>query len=51
MLEELLEQLDASIFSGDALYTDLEKLDEYVSRWKRAIEEQKLTLDNEEEMV
>ena len=50
-LGELLETLDASIFSGEALYTDLEMLNSYVSRWKRAIEEQKLTLDNEEEIV
>jgi len=46
-LSELLETLDASIFSGDVLYTNLEILDKYVSRWKRAIDEHKLTLDNE----
>ena len=50
-IENLLDTLDAEILTGDALYTDLEILDEHVSRWKRVIEEHKLTLDNEEEIV
>lgn len=38
-LEHFCEEIDASIFSGDALYTSRDILAEYVKRWQRAIDE------------
>jgi hypothetical protein len=37
--EELMDELDAGVFSGDLLFTDLEAFKEYVARWQRAIDE------------
>jgi hypothetical protein len=31
--------LDAEIFTGDALLTDMEEIKEYIERWTRAIRE------------
>ena len=38
-LSDLLDCLDAAIFTGDALFTDMEEIREYVERWTRAIRE------------
>ncbi len=38
-LEEICDSLDAEIFSGDVLYTDLDTLKTYLERWQRAIDE------------
>jgi len=38
-LEDACEGVDAAVFTGDALHTDLAALKEYVGRWQRAIEE------------
>lgn len=39
---DICEWIDAGIFSGDLLYCcDLEKFENYVDRWKRAITDQK----------
>ena len=37
--EELMDDLDAGVFSGDLLETDLEVFKDYVARWQRAIDE------------
>lgn len=37
--EELMDELDAGVFSGDLLDTDLEVFKDYVARWQRAITE------------
>ena len=37
--EELMDDLDAGVFSGDLLETDLEVFKGYVARWQRAIDE------------
>lgn len=38
---EQLDDLDASIFTGELLYTNLEEFEEYLIRWMRAVEEHK----------
>jgi hypothetical protein len=38
-LSDLLDSLDAAIFTGDALFTDMEEIRDYVERWTRAIRE------------
>jgi hypothetical protein len=35
---EQLDALDASVFSGEILYTNLEEFKEYLARWQRAVE-------------
>jgi len=35
---EELDTVDASIFSGEMLETNLEELKDYVGRWQRAID-------------
>lgn len=44
-LHKACEEVDASIFSGDVLYSDAERKDlrEYVERWLRAINEHEAT--------
>ena len=34
---DALEAVDAAIFTGDALYTDLDALKVYVFRWNRSV--------------
>lgn len=34
---EILDSLDAEIFSGDALYTNIKDIKEYIERWNKAI--------------
>ncbi len=36
-----LDSLDASVFSGEILFTNLEEFQYYVSRWQVAIDEHK----------
>jgi len=36
---QALEEIDAAVFSGDVLYTDLSTVKSYVERWARAIAE------------
>lgn len=36
---EALESIDAAVFSGELLYTDLVELERYLGRWNRAVEE------------
>lgn len=38
---EDLDDLDASVFSGEMLETNLEEFEYYVDRWKRAIDNHK----------
>ena len=37
--EEACESVDASVFSGDLLYTGLAEFKEYLGRWNRAVAE------------
>lgn len=37
--KRFLEEIDAAVFSGDLLFTDLEEFKQYVERWSRAITE------------
>jgi len=37
--EEACESVDASVFSGDLLYTSLAEFKEYLGRWNRAVAE------------
>lgn len=37
--EEACEAIDAAVFSGDILYTDLEEFKKYLERWNRAVKE------------
>ena len=36
--EELIDSLDAEVFSGDLLETDLDLFSEHVEKWMRAID-------------
>ena len=36
---ELLDDLDAAVFSGEILYTNINEFEYYIGRWKRAIDE------------
>jgi hypothetical protein len=45
--EELMDELDAGVFSGDLLFTDLEAFKEYVARWQRAINNHEKCLGGE----
>lgn len=47
--EELMDELDAGVFSGDLLHTDLEVFKGYVERWQRAIDEHTPVCDCEED--
>ena len=47
---DFLENVDASVFSGELLETNLEEFREYVARWNRAIESQdKLNKERKDE--
>ena len=35
-----MDELDASVFSGELLLTNLTEFKDYLSRWQRAVEEQ-----------
>ena len=35
---EQLDDLDASVFSGEILYTNLEEFQKYLNRWQSAID-------------
>lgn len=36
---EILDTLDAEIFSGDSLYTNFDDIKEHVDRWVKALNE------------
>ena len=44
--KELLEEVDACVFTGLMLETDLNEFEEYVNRWARAIKGHKEALKN-----
>ena len=50
-LDELCDQIDASVFSGELLYIDAERelLKTYVERWQRAITNHEENESNETE--
>jgi hypothetical protein len=47
--EELMDDLDCAVFSGDLLFTDFDAFKEYVARWQRAIDEHTPVCECEEE--
>jgi len=47
MTHRQIDELDAAVFSGDILYTDLNELQEHVSRWQRAIDAHKAMSNTE----
>jgi hypothetical protein len=44
---ELMDGIDAGVFSGDLLETHLLEFDFYVARWSKAIKEHKKMLNEE----
>ncbi len=36
-----LDSLDASVFTGELLYTNMEEFEDYLKRWQRALESHK----------
>lgn len=46
---EELDNIDAAVFSGELLYTDLEKFKHYLGRWNRAVIEHEAMPPLEEE--
>lgn len=53
-LRDACEEIDAAIFSGDALYTSFEELKEYVYTWDRTLKQHEAILklgEKEEERV
>ena len=46
---DLLDSVDAAVFSGEILHTDLPEFKEHVQRWSRAIKEQEEINKQEEE--
>ncbi len=49
-LWELLESLDAEILTGDVLFSDIEKIKEYIERWSRAIKDHELIEEESPEL-
>jgi len=47
--EEMLDDVDAGIFSGELLWTNFDMLKEYVERWTNAITAHEELLDNKGE--
>ena len=41
-ISELLDTVDAAIFSGDALFTDRELIKYYLERWSKAVIEDEI---------
>ena len=45
--DELLDELDAGIFSGDFLETHMEELEDHIRRWMREISRHKANREEE----
>lgn len=45
-----LDSLDASVFSGEILFTNLDEFQYYITRWQKAIDEHKEGDDEESQM-
>ena len=40
-----LDNLDASVFSGELLFTNMDEFQDYINRWQRAIDRHKNLMD------
>lgn len=44
---DLLDSVDASVFSGELLFTNLTEFEDYLERWLRAVKEHKELCEEE----
>ena len=51
-LEDLFDQIDASVFSGDSLYDkdEIERFEHFLKRWKKESEEIRRRIEENENM-